>query len=371
MLRPSILPLSLLVGAVSFSACKKSQKGDDHKPSAAAAKPQAAAEKIAKADAKKEDTKKADAKDAKPDLSKNCLDPAQPATAYVPGTVVSLPAPAGYRLARHYPGYRQADLKTKPSIVVSEFPMPVARAKAALSNGEVWKRQEMTLVDVKDVEHKGKAGSCSGTLIEIEKPGDTPIHKFVWLFGNEKQAFQIMGSCPEPCPAAEAKKLQDAIQSARWNPARSSKRWERLSFTLNPAPLKPMDAPMMSGYRRVYTETGLPDPKGEHTMFAFSSAVEPAKERTAEFAQKGLARLRLRNLEVTKKSKTKAFGLKGWTFEAKGDHRSGTEQLVQYTVLFDQDTYWTALGTCPMKNKKACKPVFKKIFKTVKLTDAI
>lgn len=366
--------LCLVAGAMTLSACKQGNKAPSKEQAAPAQKAAAAPEKVAKAEPKKAEPKKAEAKKEEAiDNAKNCLVALSPATNFVPGTVVSLPKPEGFSRVRHFPGYQHGKGKNKPSIVISEFPMPIASAKRALSNEKIWARQEMQLVSAEDVAQKTSGESCKGTLIEVMKNGDDALHKFIWLFGNDKNSFQIMGTCPEPCAETEAKTLRQAVQAARWNPERSASRWEGLAFSIDPAPLRPMEGPMMSGYRRTFTTTGKPDKKGEQTVFQFSSSVEPAKEKTKEFAKERFEALPLESLEITKTSKAagKSIGLRGWTIEATGSTRSGAKQWITYTMFFDQDTYWTALGMCPIAEKKTCKPMFKKIMKTASFVDQI
>lgn len=368
MRRSSFLPLFLMASVGSFSACKNKQAAPAKEQSAAAPKAEATPKKAPAAESKKIDAEKAQSDDAK-----NCLGALEPAAAFVPGTLVSLPAPQGYAHARHFPGYQQGTGQDKPSIVVSEFPMPLSTAKKALSNEKIWARQEMQLVAVDEKVSKSAAGSCKGTLIEVVKNGDKAVHKFVWLFGNKEKSFQVMASCPEPCAETEAAKLRQAIQGARWNPERKSRRWDGLRFSLNPNPLRAMEGAMMSGYRRTFTTTGQPDKKGEQMVFQVSSSVEPAKEQTEAFAKERLERLPMNGLEITSSSKTKSrlTGLEGWTFEAKGATRSGADQWLTFTLLFDKDTYWTTLGMCPIAEKSKCKPIFKRIANSVHFIDAI
>lgn len=365
----STLSVCLVTGALAISACKKGEKAPATKAQPATApEAKAAPEKIAKP---KAEPQKAEAVDAK-----NCLAPLEPASNFVPGTLVALPKPAGYRNVRHFPGYEldKGKGKTKPSIVVSEFPMAFSAAKNVLSNESIWSSREMQLVSAKDAEDKSNNGSCKGTLIELQKNGDDPLHKFVWLFGDKRQSFQVMATCPEPCPEAEATKLRQAAMSARWNPERKSRRYDGLAFSLNPLPLRPMEGSMMSGYRRTYTSTGEPDRKGVQKVFQVSSSVEPPKERTKEYAQERFQRLPLKNLEVkgSSKAKSRLLGLKGWTFEGKGNTRhSDAEQWITFTVFFDKETYWTALGMCPIAEKATCKPMFKTIMDSMQFIDAI
>lgn len=354
MFRTPVLPLCLVIGAVSFSACKKSQKGAEAGPSPAAAKPDQAAKK------------EAQPAQAKVEAPKDCAAPLEPGSNFVPGSVVSLSAPKGFQLAKHFPGFQRGKGKGKPSISVSEFPMPIASAKSALSNEALWTRQEMTFVSSKDLEHKASAGSCNGTFIEVkQESGDDAAQKFVWLFGDEKRSFQIMATCPEPCAKADADSLRQSIQTARWNPAREPKRWDGLSFKLDASPLKPIKGVPMSGYRRTFTTKGLPDNKGESELFQFGSSMDPVKEKTVDFAKQTIKRVPLTGVKFIKESEIKALGLEGWDFEVKAWTRSGTEQAVRYTVLFDEDAYWVALGMCPVAKKAACEKSYKKILNSV------
>lgn len=347
----------------SLPACKKKETAPKKDKVAATPSAKASPKKVPVAEPNK----------AEADDAKNCLGALTPANPFVPGTLVSLRSPQGYEQARHYPGYRRGPGKNEPSIVVSEFPMPLATAKTALSNEKIWARQEMQLVAVDEKVNKSASDQCKGTLIEVVKNGDEAVHKFVWLFGDKERSFQVMASCPEPCPESEATKLRDAVQSARWNPERKSHRWDGLRFSLNPMPLRPMEAAMMSGYRRTFTTTGQPDKKGEQMVFQVSSSVEPAKAPTEDFAKERLHRLPITGLEITATTKAKSVltGLKGWTFEAKGAASSGAHQWLTFTVLFDKDTYWTTLGMCPVAEKEKCKPMFKKIARSLHFIDAI
>jgi len=137
--------------------------------------------------------------------------PVPPGHTLVPGSRVSLAAPAGFAVDPALPGFESADRRT--AIFVNELPGSVYATMRSFS-GEDFQKGGMLL---RSQERVTVDGWPARLYRAVQPVRDTDLARLVLVFGDASRSVVLTAVAPEPLAPEQASALREALLSARWH----------------------------------------------------------------------------------------------------------------------------------------------------------
>jgi hypothetical protein len=148
----------------------------------------------------------------------------------VPGTTVSLTPPAGFSVARQYPGFeREAD---QASVMVTELPGAAADMLRAMTTQALAGRGMIVLATQDEVIN----GRPARLLKVRQKTATADVLKWMLITGDRTTTIMIVGTFPADSQPSIGAAIQDSLLSASWGATAPPNAFEGLSFRVTPTP---------------------------------------------------------------------------------------------------------------------------------------
>jgi len=146
----------------------------------------------------------------------------------VPGTNVTLSPPAGFAVARQYPGFEHAEAQA--SIVVTELPVAATDMMRSMT-APALSTKGMSLIAARDIVIAEKPAR----LLHVRQaaPGGSVL-KWILIAGHGKATMMIVGTFPEAASPDVGEAICKSVLSASWSSAAPVDSFEGLPFRLTP-----------------------------------------------------------------------------------------------------------------------------------------
>ena len=133
----------------------------------------------------------------------------------MPGTNVTLAPPAGFTVARQYPGFEQ--LEAQASIVVTELPVAATdmiRSMTAPALGT----KGMFLIAARDT----VVGAKPARLLHVRQAtAGGSVLKWILIAGHAKATMMIVGTFPDGASPEVGETIRKSVLTASWNYGRT------------------------------------------------------------------------------------------------------------------------------------------------------
>ncbi len=284
----------------------------------------------------------------------------------VPGTPVSLDPPQGFEPATNFPGF--ADRESGASIMVSQFPAPIAEFTKGFTTERLAARQ-IKVLSRETVQVAGR----SATLLKLSQIGDgMEVYKWALLSGDAKSTTLVLGTWLKADGPVQPldQPLRRSLLSTTWS-ARSIDPFEGLSFRVTPTDRLKVASSVSGALLLTSSGTIAPDKKGDPLLVIAPSFRTVLMGDLREFSEKRVAQVvqvtQLRN--ITGKTLT-IDGLKAYELMADGVDATNPKQRIKiYQLLMqtpEKDGYFMAQGFVKMEQSAEFLPILRQVSQSFK-----
>lgn len=284
----------------------------------------------------------------------------------VPGTPVSLDPPTGFEPTTNFPGF--ADRESGASIMVSQFPAPIAEFSKGFTTERLATRQ-IKVLSRETVQVAGR----SATLLKLSQIGDgLEVYKWALLSGDAKSTTLVLGTwlkADGPVQPLDAP-LRKALLSTTWS-NRAIDPFEGLSFRVTPTDRLKVASSVGGALLLTSSGTIAPDKKGDPLLIVAPSFRTVIVGNLREFSEKRAAQIaqvtQLRNL--TGKSLT-IDGLEAYELVADAvDATNPKQRLKIYQLLMQtpgKDGYFLTQGLMKTEQSTEFLPIIRQVSQSFK-----
>lgn len=278
----------------------------------------------------------------------------------ITGTHVSLTRPAGFTVARDFPGFQQA--ANMASVMVTEIPGPFVQTTAGFRTQTLAGRG-ITLRS----RQARPLGSTAGLLLHLtQNAGGMEFEKWVYAFGDAHETVLVTATFPREATAKFSAKLKATVVGARWDRSRAVDPFSDLRFRLTAQP--PLQFARRFGNMLLFTEGGrFPQPSPTAALFGAGYALaDVASVSKKVFSLKRLAQQPVRDQTVLSTQAVTMGGLSGFESTATGfDARTKAPVALYQVVLFEGRTYFLMFGLTGAERASHDVPVFRATARTL------
>lgn len=257
----------------------------------------------------------------------------------VAGTHVRLEVPAGWTRASNFLGFRHA--RSSSTVVVTELPMPVSEAEAAMGPPDPEERSSHSPLR--------KSG---------ERQDGIDVEVCTRLVGNGETTAVIVATYPASERDGLGVEIQRALRSAEFDPDAQAKAEDSLTFTIEAGPLRPA---VVSHLGCVYSPDGELDRGPPKTTLLIACPLKSSRPLSRRSSAIQTIRLTtdVQSFETRSVAPVVIDHLPGFvvtgTFQKKG-----TEFFARGAVLFEGSSPWVLLGSCPASEAGESDPLLER-----------
>ena len=287
--------------------------------------------------------------------------PGRPAR--VAGTRVSLVPPAGFTPSERFPGYvLEAE---GASIIVTEFPFPLAEGLPALSDPEKLKTKAMTLLSKESV-----LAACAPSVLFgfRQVVSGAEFLKWVLLIGDEAGTVVVTATFPAASEGRLSAPLKRSVLTARRETSLKVSADEGLRYAVAESGV--LKRAERLGNSLMFTGGGIfPSPSVDNPLFVVAQSlggVVTGDRR--DFAERRVRQTAsVSDVSVVKSEPFTAGGLGGFeTFADGKDQASGRPMVIYQAVLFDGRDYYLMQGLISRERSAEHLPSFKEMARSFK-----
>lgn len=276
----------------------------------------------------------------------------------VVGTRVSLIPPSGFTPSERFPGYSQDS--TGSSIMVTEFPAPLAETSSGLSTPSALSKRGMVLLKKQQVVVGGKA--C--ILVQIKQNfKEAEYLKWLLLLGDGKESVLITAAFPKELESQLSEAMKASVLTARLNSQKNVSPTEGLNFSINEKGGLRLAKRMAN--LLVYSRDGIfPSKDLNDPILVVGQSFRDVDIGDAE----AFAKVRVRqtaevtNVEIEQSNRVTIDNLKGYEIVAKAkDKQSGQPMVIYQMMLFEERGYFLLTGLVSSQNGQSSLMLFKEM----------
>ncbi len=279
----------------------------------------------------------------------------------VVGTKVSLEAPEGFTRATQFPGFWHEPFGS--SIMVTEFPAPLAEISSGLSDPAQFKQKGMSLLNRQAI----KVDGHSGFILKV-KQSAFGIEYLKWLlvFGDDKESVIVTAMFPSNFERELSETMKLSILTTTWDRKKDVSPTEGLNFTIEEKGELKLSRRMVN--MLTFTKTGrFPSKDIDDPVFIVGQStariqiVNPEEFAKARIAQTAT----LTDLEIEQTTKVTLDQLQGYEIVATAkDKDTGQPMTVYQVILFEEQSYFLMQGLISSKNRQPNLETFREMAKT-------
>jgi hypothetical protein len=281
----------------------------------------------------------------------------------VPGTRVSLTAPAGFAEADRFPGFY--DDATGSSIVVTELPTPADQMRASLnaealaSRGMNLKSSQPVRIDGLEADLLGVTQTANGVLYE----------KWIVVTGDSSVCILITATYPQSLRHKLSEPLRRAVLSAKLNLAASVDPFEGLSFRISETEHLKIQNRFLHGLTLAKSGDARSRSAAEPVVIVSPSHIPVEISNLESFAKKRLAQI----AEITELSDVEGraitvSGMPAYEIVASAkDLKTGILLTVYQVMVVDGNDYYLVVGLVGKSNAPAYISQFRMIAHSLKI----
>jgi hypothetical protein len=280
----------------------------------------------------------------------------------VPGTGVSLEAPAAFDLSSRWQGFESEDGLS--SIQIEEYDEPVLAFQQRVTNRDLLKRGIMW-VDSQKVD----VGGQDAAMVHVkEYAGDRLQDAWMLVLGDDSHTVMVKGSIPAGSPSDVAEAMHRALLSVQWNPDASAGIFDGLHFRIEePEGLRIVRRTANAVVLAAPGTAGPADPR-----LAVSSSLAAAGSADLEV----LARA---NLDASARIKADPKSLqgrslvvsdmRGYELTARGEEEASHTPLALYQAIFRRGDRLFVLEGAVAADRSAVLEQFRAVASSLRPTD--
>lgn len=273
----------------------------------------------------------------------------------VRGTRVLLDPPPGFKPAEQFPGFLQKE--TSASIMVNELPAPFAETTRGFTAAGLATRR-MKLVTRETITVAGQ----EGLLLHVTQESQGSLFgKWMLAFGDAQKTVLIVATYPLSGDAALADALKQSVLSATLSGAAPSLT-DGLTFEVTPH--APLEITQRVGNNIVLAPANR---AVDGPLLVISASVTedlrlPPRQHSAHARQRILQTEHLTGIVVTAEKPVEVAGLAGVSLTGTArDRKTGSEQFVLQTTLYNENGYYLVQGFAPLAERATYEPLFETI----------
>ena len=286
----------------------------------------------------------------------------------VPGTKVSIDAPAGFESTTQYPGFAMES--TGASIIVTEAPAPYLELLKGMTP-EAMAPRGMELLEKSEV----KIAPGKAHLLRIRQAANgVTFLKWMLVFGHEKESVFVLAAVPEEFDKELGETMKKALLTTTWEPEAEIDFYEGLTFRVKES--GDLKIATKVGNMIMMTRGGLKvqtDPRAPMLLVGPSISEDwTVPGDKADYARERLVKTEiLANAKLTSEKTVKFDGLSGYLMEAEAtDRKSGIPLYAMQCMLFTDDGYYVLQAFVDAEEKPKYSKVFLTILKSFKCSNS-
>jgi hypothetical protein len=197
----------------------------------------------------------------------------------IQGTKARLAQPAGFTIAKQFPGFAQEE--NMSSVMVTEIPAPYGQFAASLTK-EAMAPKGMSLISSEEV----KFGDAPGTLIHLRQvANEIPFLKWMGLTGSAAETVMVTATFPQSLADTHSAPLKAAVLSTRWDAGAQVDPLAGLNFSIEEQPDLKI-AKRISNMLMLTPNGELPKPDSPKTLLVVATSLSNVEiPDVAEFAR--------------------------------------------------------------------------------------
>src|SRR5580765_3210656 len=275
----------------------------------------------------------------------------------VPGTNVTLLPPAGFAVARQYPGFEHAEAQA--SIVVTELPVAATDMMRSMTAPALGTKG-MSLIAARDTVVAEKPAR----LLHVRQaaPGGSVL-KWILIAGDAKATMMIVGTFPEAASPDVGETIRKSVLTASWSTAPPADSFEGLPFRLTATASLKLARRVSN--MLMFTESGTTgSPGSTEALYIAGHSIGQGQITDARtFAETRAKQTdRLTGVKGFTGSPIRIDGANGYELEADAiDSRSGRPMRLYQVIIPDQTGYFILQGISRADRASEIVPEFRKL----------
>ncbi len=275
----------------------------------------------------------------------------------VPGTGVTIDAPAGFEPSTSFPGFGRADLQS--SIMVTEMPAPFAGIREGMVKEKLATRG-MVLLSSGDVSVSGR---LSVLLKVAQEAAGQSYLKWVLVTGTDRKSVTIVGTYPRSAEGQVGEAMRKALLGVTWSPDPPKDVYEGLPFRVKPTSKLRLAGRVGNMLALNASGALAPARAGDPFYIVGRSVSDAAIRQLRAFAEARARRTEtLRSIRIVQGRPLRIDGLPAYELLAAAlDVKSGMPVHLYQVVAVDGQAYWIAQGVVSAGRFAEWLPEFRKV----------
>lgn len=283
----------------------------------------------------------------------------------IPGTKVTLNAPAGFAPAKQFPGFMMEE--TGASIMVTALEGAPFKEISRSFNREGLASQGMALIERKET----KVGETPAFLIHArQQVNGTSFLKWMLAFGGSSETNLVVATIPEQFKERLSEPLKKAVLSSSWDPSLVLDLFDGLTFRVSES--DSLKLAKAIGNQVILTLQGVfPQQDPEDPMVIVGASVTerwivPGSKK--DFSINRLAQTQgLENPTIISQKSVRIDTLEGYLIRAQAvDRELKKERYIEQCLLFTNDGYYIVQGFAAADERERFQPEFQRILQSFK-----
>lgn len=276
----------------------------------------------------------------------------------VVGTRISLVPPSGFIPSDRFPGYSQES--TGSSIMVTEFPAPLAETSSGLSTRSALSKRGMVLLKKEQVVVGGRVGVLAQVKQNLQ---EAEYLKWLLLLEDGKESVLVTAAFPKDLESELSEAMKASILTVRVDSQMKVSPTEGLNFSI-------IEKGGLRIAKRIsnlllYSRDGIfPSKDINDPIFVVGQSLRNVDIGDTEAFAKARVRqtAEVTDVQIEQSNRVTIDNLEGYEIVAKAkDKQSGLPMVVYQALLFEGQGYYLMQGLVSSQNGQSSLVMFKEM----------